>query len=125
MWTYDENAAKKYGLNHAKADTQGRGLGKEQIYTGGNSGYQVINLAYLLGAGKIILLGYDMQMTGGKSHWHGDHPRNLNRSLALANWVKNFKVLARDLSEAGVEVINATRETALDCFKRAKLEECL
>ncbi|HCZ48509.1 MAG TPA: hypothetical protein DCZ11_05850, partial [Gammaproteobacteria bacterium] len=45
-----------------------------RIHQGGNSGYQALNLAVLLGAERVILLGYDMH--GG--HWHGRHGGRLN-----------------------------------------------
>jgi hypothetical protein len=125
-WTFDKDAAVQYGIRWAESDTQGKGLGRNGIiHTGGNSGYQAINLVFLLGAKKIILLGFDMQRTNGKSHCHGDHPGTLNRSSNYKLWVKNFLQLARDLSAEGVEVTNATRETALNCFERRTLEEAL
>jgi len=126
LWAYDFNASEKYGLNRIEGDTRGKGLGRNGIiHTGGNSGYQAVNLVYLLEAKKIILLGFDMQRTNGKSHWHGDHPQRLNRTSDMKSWVQKFNNLARDLREAGIEVINATRETALDCFKRVPLEVAL
>lgn len=107
-------------------DGDGRpGLGLDKVHFGANSGYQAINLAYLFGAVRIVLLGFDMQMTAGKSHWHGDHPGELNRDCPVRSFAKNFPALASDLSGAGVEVINATRETALDCFPIKKLEDAL
>lgn len=84
-----------------------------------------MNLAYVLGAKKMILLGFDMQETGGKSHWHGNHPGALNRHSPYKSWIPNFERLARDLRDAGVDVVNATRETALNCFKKVNLEDAL
>jgi len=98
---------------------------EDTIHHGHNSGYQAINLAYHFGVSRIILLGYDMQHTGGKTHWHGDHPKSLNNAAGVANWVKNFKPLAKDLARVGIEVINCTTETALDCFKRADVRDVL
>jgi hypothetical protein len=100
------------------------GLGLDMIHTGGNSGYQALNLAYLWGARKINLLGFDMQRTGGRTHFHGDH-QGLNNPYdgMLQQWVKNFEMMARDLKAAGVEVLNATRETALTCFERISIDD--
>lgn len=95
------------------------------IHWGGNSGYQAINLAYLWGARRVVLLGYDMQKTDGKSHWFGDHPKGLNGNSPYPTWIQKFDRLAADLKSEGVEVINATRETALRCFQRANLEDIL
>lgn len=66
-----------------------------------------------------------MQRTGGKFHWHGKHWGNLPNGQGFPTWIKNFAPLAVDLARRGVEVINATRETALQCFPRMSLEEAL
>ena len=122
-WTYDRQAATDYGLHHLPGDCQGRGLCRQpmRIHTGGNSGFQAINLAYHLGATRIILLGYDMQ---GSTHWHGAHPAGLNNGHShYADWRARLGELAKDLEAEGVEVINATRDTALTCFRRVALED--
>lgn len=124
-WGLEAEVA-KYGVSVVEADIGGVGLGRHGvIHTGGNSGYQAINLLYFLGAKKIILLGYDMQKTGGKSHSHGDHPSGLNRSSDFSDWISRFGPLARDLRNNGIKVLNATRETALSCFERVNLEQAL
>lgn len=125
FWTVDRSAHLTYGL-HLIAGSSSPGLGKDgTIHFGANSGYQAINLAYLFGAVRIVLLGFDMQRTGGKTHWHGDHPGPLNRDCPVRSFAKNFPALARDLAGEGVEVVNATRETALECFPKIRLEDAL
>jgi len=125
LWTQDKEAAEQYKLSRVSGANK-PGLGRNWlIHFGGNGGYQVINLVYHFGAKKIILLGYDMQRTDGKSHHHGDHPGELNRSLNFKEWIKKFNALAPELCAEGVEVINATRKTALDCFRKIKLEDAL
>jgi hypothetical protein len=95
------------------------------IHNGRNSGFAAINLAYLFGARRIILVGYDMQRAKGKMHWFGDHPKTLSNDLPFEVCIKHFGVLAGDLERAGVEVINATEQTALRCFKQMPLAEAL
>lgn len=90
-----------------------------------NSGYQAINLAYHFGVSRIILIGYDMQRTEGRSHWHGDHPKGLTNAEGVAKWASRFPQLAADLEREGVEVVNCSKETALNCFKRARLEDVI
>lgn len=90
---------------------------------GGNSGYQAIGLAYQLGADRIALIGFDMRRTGGRSHWHGDHPAGLGNACGIERWAPRFAALARDLARVGVEVINCSIETALDCFPRADIRD--
>ncbi len=105
-----------------------RGLGIEwpRICWGGNSGYQAINLAFLLGYKKVILLGFDMQETNGETHWHGLHKGMNNPSeQQFRQWRKNYKVLAQELRSVGVTVFNATRQTALECFPKVQIKDVL
>ena len=117
-------AAKRWKLNMMPGRSN-PGLGRDVMHFGDNSGYQAINLAYLWGAGRIILLGYDMQRTGGRAHFFGDHPGKLNSGTDYTGFAPNFRQLAADLRAEGVEVINCTRETALNCFPRAALADVL
>ena len=88
-----------------------------------NSGAGAISAAVHAGAKRVILLGYDCQKTGGKSHWHGDHPKNLGNAGRIEAWHDGFAKLKNDCSH--VEILNATRETALECFDRITLEAAL
>lgn len=100
------------------------GLGLAEVNTGGNSGYMGINLAYLFGARKIILLGLDCQPgPNGEKHFDGSHPMPLTQHQPFGEWIKRFKTLAEDCEKRGVDVINCSRATALTCFKRGDLKE--
>lgn len=91
---------------------------------GQNSGYQAINLAYHLGAARIVLLGYDCQLgAAGAHHWFGKHPNQ--KPPLVAAWRGHFPTLVAPLRAAGVEVVNCSRETALSCFPRRSLAETL
>jgi hypothetical protein len=120
-------AAREYGINRMPGVSR-PGLGKTLIHFGGNSGYQAMNLAYLWGVKKMILLGFDMKMTHGMSHFFGDHPYHKHRGgpneRLCAHWVKQFEKLAIDLAAEGIEVINASRHSALKCFPREPIELC-
>lgn len=88
-----------------------------------NSGAGVIALAAYLGVKKVIMLGYDMQHTSGKKHWHGDHPRGLANAGKVASWPARFRELKT--AHPALEIINCSRVTALNCFPRADLERVL
>ncbi|MND92844.1 hypothetical protein D3C80_850180 [compost metagenome] len=88
-----------------------------------NSGAGAVSLAAHWGAERIVLLGYDCQRTGGRSHWHGDHPTGLGNAGSLDKWPAQFRELSRHL--AHLEVINCSRETALAVFPRRPLGEVL
>ena len=91
--------------------------------TYGNSGAACVSLAMAGGAARVVLLGYDCQWTGGKAHWHGDHPRGLGNAPRPHEWVQRFSDLARDTPET--EILNCSRATALDMFPRCDLESVL
>lgn len=93
------------------------------FYNGGNSGAGAISLAAHYGAKRIVLLGYDCQYTDGKKHWHGDHPKTLGNAMSMPKWANQFKEVAVRIKD--VEVINATRQTALDIWPCEKLEDAL
>lgn len=122
-WTCNAAAAERYGLRAVQASYQ-RGLNVEPmtVNAGMNSGYQAINLAYHLGARRIILLGYDMQRTGGANHWHADHAAPFANGGDYADWRKRMGELAADLAARGVDVVNCSRQTALECFARSSIE---
>lgn len=125
-WTQAYKTHKAYGVRMITCERRD-GLSRLRgvIHHGGNSGYQAIGLAYEFGAKKLILVGFDMQKTFGKTHHHGDHPKPLSQSGPYSYWIPNFNKLAIDLKRAGVQVINATRVTALKCFEQRSLEEAL
>lgn len=90
-----------------------------------NSGAATINIAVAAGASKVVLLGFDCQKTGGKTHHHGDHPSGLGNVASMKTWPKIFAAVAKDAKLRGCIVLNATRETALTCFDRGVLEDVI
>ena len=121
-WTQDKAAAAKYGINWIEG-RQGDGLSSDPgyIHTGQNSGYQAINLAHLFGASRVILTGYDMKISkSGASHWFGDHPDGIRSTYV--RWLDNYRSIA---AQGLIEVINCTRDTALDMFPVKQLKQVL
>ena len=102
-------------------------LDPSALRTGRNSGYAAMNLAIHFGARRLVLLGYDMQAPGGpaRSHWFGAHPSRLQADSPYQTFLDKFTRVAPLLRELGIEVINASRETALTVFPRAPIEEAL
>lgn len=126
-WTIDREAAVEFGMHWVEGvDDVGLSQSPKRIFTGGNSGFQAINLAFLWGAVRIILLGYDMHRGhDGRRHWHHDHPRELGNLGDLVQWRARFVPMAASLQRLGVQVINASRSTALDAFPKMLLEQAL
>jgi len=129
----DFEAASRWGLRHVAGPpskfhgyTEGISTDPEYIHFGSNSGFQAMNIAFHLGAKRIILVGYDMKATPGKpSHWFGDHPPGLVNHYGYSNWVISFEQAAPQLAEAGVEVINCTPDSAIKCFPSRKVSDVL
>lgn len=96
----------------------------DALRMGRNSGYQALNLAVHLGAKRIILLGFDMQRgPQNEAHWHGEHP-DFSRS-PFPIFIRKFETAVKPLQQAGIAVVNCSRQTALHCFPEQPLEEAL
>ena len=95
-----------------------------ELRTGGNSGHCALNIAAMAGAAHIALLGYDArQGENRKKHWFGDHPDGT--APTYREMIALMRTTAAPLAERGIEVLNASPGSALDCFPRATIEEFL
>jgi hypothetical protein len=100
---------------------------KGTIGNGGNSGFQALNLAVQFGVKRVLLIGYDMTMSGG-THWYGN---NVWRGASNPNdgsfrrWIQHFDNAAPALKALGVEVINCSPISAINSFPRKSLEDAL
>jgi hypothetical protein len=101
----------------------GFSLNPSFIHYGCTSGFQAINLAILFGAKRIVLVGFNMQAVGRRSHFFGDHPPSL-RHGDLRTFLPWFDTAAQRLPP-DIEIINATPDSALRSFKMMRLEDAL
>lgn len=138
-WRWHPEAAQhpaplKYGLHHGLKDhpdvqqlqfSHGPGLSHGGMtLKGSHAGIQAINLALLLGATQILLLGYDMQPApDGRQHFFGSHPNGSH--VQYARRLADYDGIAEDLRKAGVTVLNASRRTAITTFPRMTLNDAL
>lgn len=104
---------------------EGLELDPTGIRTGRCSGAAALNLAVHFGATRILLLGYDCGPSGGKEHFFGAHRGGLRNHSPYGLFQRGFVAMAAPLKAAGVEVLNCSRATALDCFPRLPLETAL
>jgi hypothetical protein len=87
--------------------------------SGSNSGLIAIRVAVSMGATRILLLGFDM----GGSHFFGEHPAPLKNTTP-----QRFEVFKRQFADyrpRGVEIINCTPGSALNCYPKMDLEAAL
>ena len=97
------------------------------IGSGGNSGFQALNLAVLFGARRILLVGFDMTDQFGV-HWYGrangtgrSNPAEWN----FKRWRGAFAAASPQLKLAGVQVLNCSDLSVLTCFPKLTLEQAL
>jgi len=89
------------------------------VKNGTNSGLLGMEVAKLMGAARILLLGFDLRGT----HYFGPHPSGLKNTTP-----ERFKVMLRQFAKwprNGVEVLNCTGVSDLKCFPMARLEDVL
>lgn len=119
----EQNGLSEFDLNYIRSvPNSGISEDSDYIYQGSNSGIQAINLAYHFGARSICLLGYDLQATGGKNHWHEDPEVD---QAKWSKWIPLFDRVAEDAKKLGIPIVNCTRETALTQFDRKNIDEIL
>lgn len=115
-FTSSKKAAMKYGINFFPANGAF------------NSGMRALMWALHTGFKNIVLLGFDCSIEKG-IHWHGLHSETLGLSNPDKNKVHQWQVHFLDVyASAGrleANIINCSRHTELNCFKRLTLEEIL
>lgn len=89
--------------------------------SGTNSGLLGLMVAAHLGAKKILLLGFDLHSPG--DHFFGKHPAPLKSTPPSRMEV--FKKQFSQYKPKGVEIINCTPGSALECYPRGMIENCL
>ena len=124
-WTGSPEAHRKYALRYIKTVTaKGIIMQPDTIADGGaegaNSGYQAIGFALKRGAKRILLIGFDMGITG-KGHFFGLHPHPLTNveQNEYAPFAKAFDALPPALLVAGIqcEIVNCSRKSAIGAFR--------
>jgi len=87
----------------------------EAISFGNNSGYAAINLASILGAREVILLGYDMMNRAFDTHFHSGYSKLPIKDIKyVQDWVPRFEQLYRGFTELGVTILNGSNKSRLD-----------
>ncbi len=125
-WSQDINMSRKrsHGIKFIKG-TGGNGIctKSNQIYFGGNSGFQMLNLAWHYGIKHFILLGYTMTVPKGyQQHFFGPHPKGLNQSTnSYRSFVGAYQKIQSGIKE---KIVNCTPESMLgNCFRNELLED--
>lgn len=94
--------------------------------SGLNSGYAAINLAVIMGARDIHLLGFDMRPSVDRTHWHSGYPwHHSKHNKIFLGWAQQFHKMQTILKPLGVRVTNYTDDngSGIDAFPVRDLKE--
>lgn len=103
------------------------GLSLRGLTFAGCSGGSAINLALLMGAKRVYLLGFDCKVKSvNQPNWH-DHHRMPCHSTLHDKFTTGFKNIAASLPKLfpGTEIINLGPDSALECFPKQSIDEVI
>ncbi len=124
------NRSYKYGINTEPG----------YISWNSNTGAAAVSLAYQLGAKRIILVGFDMDVDeDGDTHWHGCHWEKVNRKdqddpdtlrvagahKSFGKYIKAFDHIAEDAEKLGLEIFNINKHSKIKSIPYKPLETAL
>ena len=100
---------------------------REGHLNGNNSGRCAINRAYQLHPRRVLLFGFDMCVSPqGRAYWYqhyawakgatGSGPRTYRE------WAPQFRVAAKQMAKAGIEVLNVSPSSRIDAFKKVSAD---
>jgi len=92
-----------------------------------STGAAAINLAVVLGATRVFLLGYDLCRNGeGQSHWHDKNPK-ITQDRSFERFQLGFAAVRKDLPRYPlVQVWNVTDGSSrLECFEKLSFQDFL
>jgi len=108
-----------YGTDRSK----GLSTLQRSLCVGKSSGQAAINLATLLGATRIVLLGFDMCTLDGRHNWHGGYA--VSKTVDYAERRDALDTLSETLADRNIDVINCSKISELTCFNKKTLDEVL
>lgn len=105
----------------------GFSVGQPPMRDGRSSGHRAVSLAVMLGARRVVMLGYDMQIDpeSGRSHCHDDYANTQSNQDYAREFIPSFQGWRADALAVGCEIINATPGSALKEFPFVPLGELL
>lgn len=111
-----------------KASVRGDGALCEKLncLEGHNTGHQCINIAYQMGYKNVVLIGFD-QRTDAPMNYHEDHQRTPNFEQFKKVMTPGFNRIADYIQKNSIDfnIVNANKNSALDCFKFSDINEWL
>lgn len=99
-------------------------IGVAPDFVQASTGHTAACLATEMGASRLVLIGFECRMIDGRSHGHADY---LDHDAAhyAERFLPGWRALAPALAARGVEVLNATPDSAITDFPFVPLAEAL
>ena len=66
-----------------------------------------------------------MGYSNGVSHWHDTSNHRVDNELVYRQMINAFEITAKELASRGIEVINLSPQSKLECFTKMKYNEIL
>lgn len=90
----------------------------------GNTGGAAVNLALQLGAKKVYLLGFDMELKDGRANWHKDILSKPNPWI-YHSFIGGFAIMKAAMPKVfpDSEIINLTDSSKLDIFPKISVKQ--
>lgn len=106
-------------------DKPGLCMEPDGLNTGRNSGYQGINLAVHLGVKRIVLMGFDLNVRPDKRWFFGASYgwSNSGPQIYENSFLPRFLTLASPIADLGIEVINCSMGSSLDCWEKREIQD--
>jgi len=102
------------------------GLHRDALGWNGNTGASAINLALLLGAKNVFLLGFDMFLdTDGKPNWHTEPLIDKPKDMVYQRMIANFRHIKADLTREfpGCTITNVTDRSGINHFPKVPVAD--
>jgi hypothetical protein len=83
------------------------------------------------GASRVLLLGFDMDIDPNTQmqHWHNLYDKGpvnderRRRKLPFSRHLGGFPVIADDAKKLGVEIINVSPNSTIECFPKMTIKD--
>jgi hypothetical protein len=99
-------------------------MGVMPDHAGASSGHVAACLAAVMGASRIVLVGFDGRFVDGSSHGHDDY-REQDAAVYAERFVPAWAALAPAFARLGVDLLNATPGSAIRDFPAVTLAAAL
>lgn len=119
--------------HYSRSLDRGLTTAPDKIVWHGNTGAASINLAYHLGAKRVFLLGFDMDLnTEGYQHFHNEYTmpgeagkKQKDKSLPFARHSRGFPDIAKAARKLDMQIINVSPNSKINSFQKMTVEEAL